>query len=72
LPAGNEEASAVLNLGEFQDVETLTLSEASLIINAIASKRRNANDKTYKETEYVSCLVVSTDHCHSVEGMALL
>ncbi|KAH8200708.1 hypothetical protein TruAng_005097 [Truncatella angustata] len=36
-PPGNEEASAVLNLGEFQDVDTLTLSEASLVINALVS-----------------------------------
>ncbi|KAI0141355.1 HRDC-like protein [Pestalotiopsis sp. NC0098] len=40
VPAGNEEASAVLNLGEFQDVDTLTLSEASLVINALVNKRR--------------------------------
>ncbi|KAH6646446.1 HRDC-like protein [Truncatella angustata] len=39
-PPGNEEASAVLNLGEFQDVDTLTLSEASLVINALVNKRR--------------------------------
>ncbi|KAF7526367.1 hypothetical protein G7054_g10812 [Neopestalotiopsis clavispora] len=40
VPAGNEEASTVLNLGEFQDVDTLTLSEASLVINALVNKRR--------------------------------
>ncbi|KAK9780795.1 putative RNA polymerase Rpb4/RPC9 core domain-containing protein [Seiridium cardinale] len=40
IPAGNEEASTVLNLGEFQDVDTLTLSEASLVINALVNKRR--------------------------------
>ncbi|KAI1845298.1 hypothetical protein JX265_005455 [Neoarthrinium moseri] len=40
IPPGNEEASTVLNLGEFQDVTTLTLSEASLVINALVHKRR--------------------------------
>ena len=38
---GNEEASAVLNLGEFQDVDTLTLSEAALVLNALHAKRKN-------------------------------
>lgn len=40
VPAGNEEASATLNLGEFQSVDTLTLSEAALVINALVKKRR--------------------------------
>lgn len=38
---GNEEATAVLNLGEFQDVDTLTLSEAALVLNALHAKRKN-------------------------------
>ena len=50
--AGNEEASTTLNLGEFQDVETLTLSEAALVINALVAKRRN-DQKNVNETEYV-------------------
>jgi DNA-directed RNA polymerase II subunit RPB4 len=49
---GNEEAGAVLNLGEFQDVDTLTLSEASLVINALIAKRR-MDHRNVNETEYV-------------------
>lgn len=52
---GNEEAGAVLNLGEFQDVDTLTLSEASLVINALIAKRR-MDHRNVNETEYVSFL----------------
>lgn len=52
VPAGNEEASAVLNLGEFQDVDTLTLSEASLVINALVNKRR-VEGKDVDKNEYV-------------------
>jgi DNA-directed RNA polymerase II subunit RPB4 len=52
VAAGNEEASTVLNLGEFQDVDTLTLSEASLVINALVAKRRN-DRKNINETECV-------------------
>jgi len=48
--AGNEEAGEVLNLGEFQDVDTLTLSEASLVINAILEKRKETRRNT-NETE---------------------
>lgn len=60
-PPGNEEASTVLNLGEFQDVETLTLSEASLVLNAIVQRRREraakvrpdgAPQMNLNETEY--------------------
>lgn len=50
-PPGNEEASAHLNLGEFQNVDTLTLSEASLVLNALVAKRRN-DRKNVNETEY--------------------
>ncbi len=50
-PPGNEEASATLNLGEFQNVDTLTLSEASLVLNALVAKRRN-DRKNVNETEY--------------------
>ena len=49
---GTEEAGAVLQLGEFQDVDTLTLSEASLVINALVAKRR-ADRRNVNETEYV-------------------
>jgi DNA-directed RNA polymerase II subunit RPB4 len=49
--AGNEEASSTISLGEFQDVDTLTLSEAALVINALVAKRRN-DRKNVNETEY--------------------
>ena len=49
-PPGNEEASAHLNLGEFQNVDTLTLSEAALVLNALVSKRRT-DRKNVNETE---------------------
>ncbi|KAI0478688.1 RNA polymerase Rpb4 [Xylariaceae sp. FL0804] len=52
-PAGNEEASSTISLGEFQDVDTLTLSEASLVINALLTKRRN-DRKNLNETEMLS------------------
>ncbi|KAI4209853.1 MAG: hypothetical protein LQ351_007271 [Letrouitia transgressa] len=39
-PPGDEEAAAELKLGEFQDVPTLTLSEARLLINAVMDHRR--------------------------------
>lgn len=41
----------MLQLGEFQDVDTLTLSEASLVINALVAKRR-ADRRNVNETEY--------------------
>lgn len=49
-PPGNEEAASNLNLGEFTDVDTLTLSEAALVLNALVSKRR-ADRKNVNETE---------------------
>jgi DNA-directed RNA polymerase II subunit RPB4 len=58
-PPGEEEASAVLRLGEFDDVDTLTLSEASLVINALMAKRRkdrkdrNETDVLNKTLEYL-------------------
>ena len=52
-PPGTEEASATLNLGEFQNVDTLTLSEAALVLNALVAKRRN-DRKNVNETEYVA------------------
>ncbi|CAJ2513317.1 Uu.00g014360.m01.CDS01 [Anthostomella pinea] len=50
-PAGNEEASSTISLGEFQDVDTLTLSEAALVINALVAKRR-IDHKNINETDY--------------------
>ncbi|KAK3488665.1 HRDC-like protein [Neurospora hispaniola] len=52
-PPGEEEASAVLKLGEFQDVDTLTLSEASLVINALMTKRRK-DRKDRNETDVLN------------------
>jgi DNA-directed RNA polymerase II subunit RPB4 len=50
-PTGEEEAGSVLKLGEFQNVDTLTLSEANLVINALIAKR-NKDRKGANETEY--------------------
>lgn len=50
VPAGNEEASSELHLGEFQDVDTLSLSEASLILNALSTNKLKGEGH---ETEYV-------------------
>ena len=49
-PQGDEEASAELKLGEFQDVDALTHSEAALVINALVAKRKN-DRKNVNETE---------------------
>ena len=43
-PAGEEEASAQLNLGEFNEVPTLTLSEARLLITAVTSVRNKGRN----------------------------
>ncbi|KAK7969816.1 RNA polymerase Rpb4 [Apiospora saccharicola] len=53
VPAGNEEASSELHLGEFQDVDTLSLSEASLLLNAISENRRKGKGEAH-ETEMLS------------------
>jgi len=58
-PQGDEEASAELKLGEFQDVDALTHSEAALVINALVQKRRidrkggNDTEIFQKTTEYL-------------------
>ncbi|KAK4105978.1 hypothetical protein N658DRAFT_490585 [Parathielavia hyrcaniae] len=52
-PPGEEEAGAVLKLGEFEDVDTLTLSEASLVINALMAKRRK-DRKDRNETDVLN------------------
>jgi DNA-directed RNA polymerase II subunit RPB4 len=49
-PQGDEEASSELRLGEFQNVDTLTHSEAALVINALVAKRR-VDRKNVNETE---------------------
>ncbi|KAI3400294.1 hypothetical protein diail_3675 [Diaporthe ilicicola] len=53
LPPGDEDVSHDVILGEFQDVDTLTLSEASLVINALVAKRRN-DRKGFQETEILA------------------
>jgi len=49
-PQGDEEASSELRLGEFQNVDALTHSEAALVINALVSKRRQ-DGRQVNETE---------------------
>ncbi|KAH8796431.1 HRDC-like protein [Hyaloscypha finlandica] len=53
-PEGEEEATSVLNLGEFQNVDALTLSEASLVITAVLAKRtkegKNMNNELLPRT----------------------
>lgn len=44
-PTGDEEVAAVLNLGEFDNVPTLNLSEARTIINAVVTRRRQIKQK---------------------------
>jgi DNA-directed RNA polymerase II subunit RPB4 len=51
-PPIEEEAGATLKLGEFQDADTLTLSEANLVIEALLAKR-DADRKDRNVTEYV-------------------
>ena len=46
---GDEEASTDLKLGEFQNVPTLTLSEARLLINAVMDHRKS--QRKVEETE---------------------
>ncbi len=46
LLEGEEEATSILNLGEFQNVDALTLSEASLVINAVLVKRTKEGKNT--------------------------
>lgn len=72
-PPGNEEASATLNLGEFQHVDTLTLSEAALVLNALVAKRRN-DRKNVNETEYVqndSCSWMKEDEAEDEGSLSL-
>jgi DNA-directed RNA polymerase II subunit RPB4 len=49
-PQGDEEASTELKLGEFQNVPTLTLSEARLLINAVLDHRKTSG-REFQETE---------------------
>ncbi|KAI4253311.1 MAG: hypothetical protein L6R42_007632 [Xanthoria sp. 1 TBL-2021] len=49
-PSGDEEATAELKLGEFQNVPTLSLSEARLLINAVLDNRRKLRKVNETET----------------------
>ena len=49
-PGGDEEAAAELRLGEFQDVHTLTISEARLLINAVIDHRKKTRQVNETET----------------------
>ncbi|PSK42287.1 hypothetical protein B9Z65_4201 [Elsinoe australis] len=44
-PTGDEEASQTLRLGEFQDVPSLSLSEARYVINAVTTSRKESGKK---------------------------
>jgi DNA-directed RNA polymerase II subunit RPB4 len=48
---GDEDAGAELKLGEFQDVDALTISEAALVIGALTTKRRGEQKDTNNDTE---------------------
>ncbi|KUJ11362.1 uncharacterized protein LY89DRAFT_595077 [Mollisia scopiformis] len=60
-PQGDEEAAAELKLGEFQDVDALTHSEAMLVINALVAKRR-MDKKNINETEMLMKTTDYLDH----------
>ncbi|KAL9637032.1 MAG: hypothetical protein Q9164_002453 [Protoblastenia rupestris] len=49
-PGGEEEATSDLRLGEFQNVPTLTLSEARLLINAVMDHRKQQRQVNETET----------------------
>lgn len=57
-PAGDEEASSTLVLGEFDGVPSLSLSEARLLINAVMEHRR----KTSRKVEETETLVKTQDY----------
>ncbi|KAG0647999.1 DNA-directed RNA polymerase II subunit rpb4 [Hyphodiscus hymeniophilus] len=50
---GDEEAAAELRLGEFQDVDALTHSEAALVIGALVTKRKN-DRKNINDTDMLT------------------
>jgi len=57
-PAGGEEAGEELKLGEFQNVPSLSLSEARLLINAVMDHRKQQRkveetDVLLKTTQYL-------------------
>ncbi|MCJ1337629.1 RNA polymerase B [Bachmanniomyces sp. S44760] len=56
-PTGDEEATVDLKLGEFQNVPTLTLSEARLLINAVMDHR-----KSQRKVEETETLIKTQDY----------
>lgn len=58
LPQSELEATSELKLGEFQDVPTLSLSEARLVINKVLDLRRKG-EKKFEEPEYASPVLSS-------------
>ncbi|RKF61084.1 DNA-directed RNA polymerase II subunit rpb4 [Erysiphe neolycopersici] len=61
-PQGDEEASTELKLGEFQDVDALTHSEAALVISALMQKRRLNGKDRLGETEMLLKTTEYLDH----------
>ncbi|KFY10529.1 hypothetical protein V492_04971 [Pseudogymnoascus sp. VKM F-4246] len=62
-PQGDEEAGADLKLGEFQDVDALTHSEAALVINALVAKRKMDKDsKRVNDSEMLNKTLEYLDH----------
>ncbi|KFY26437.1 hypothetical protein V493_04087 [Pseudogymnoascus sp. VKM F-4281 (FW-2241)] len=62
-PQGDEEAGAELKLGEFQDVDALTHSEAALVINALVAKRKMDKDsKRVNDSEMLNKTLEYLDH----------
>ncbi|KAI9847186.1 MAG: RNA polymerase B [Sclerophora amabilis] len=50
-PQGDEEATSELRLGEFQNVPSLTLSEARLVINVVMENRKQKQQREVQDTE---------------------
>jgi DNA-directed RNA polymerase II subunit RPB4 len=67
LPQGELSAESDLRLGEFQNVPTLSLSEARLVINKVLDLRRKGDHK-FEEREYA----VSVEHYYSLCCMRAL
>ena len=61
-PAGEEDSGQELKLGEFEGVETLSLSEAALVVNALVAKRRVSAPVGYIESEI---LTKTVDYLHA-------
>jgi len=60
-PQGDEEAGSELKLGEFQNVDALTHSEAALVINALVAKRK-MDRKNVNDTEMMVKTMDYLDH----------